>query len=63
MTPSEQRMSVEIFRRFYAGRPDEERWELINGAAIKLATSTRAHQRIASNLEFRLEEGTTRSRA
>ena len=53
---SEQRMSVEIFRRFYAGRPDEERWELINGAAIKLATSTLAHQRIASNLESCLEE-------
>ena len=24
----QQRMSVEIFRRFYAGRPDEERWGL-----------------------------------
>src|SRR5215475_11702945 len=49
---SQQRMSVEIFRRFYAGRPDEERWELINGVATKLARSTLPHQRIASNLQF-----------
>jgi len=53
---SQQRMSVEIFRNFYAWRPDEERWELINGVATKLATSTRAHQRIASNLQFGLME-------
>jgi Putative restriction endonuclease len=51
---SQQRMSVEIFRNFYAWRPDEERWELSNGVATKLATSTRAHQRIASNLQFGL---------
>lgn len=51
---SQQRMSVEIFRSFYAGRPDEERWELLDGVATKLATSTRAHQRIASNLQFDL---------
>lgn len=51
---SQQHMSVEIFRRFYAGRPDEERWELINGVAIKLARSTLPHQRIASNLQFAL---------
>jgi Uma2 family endonuclease len=53
---SQQRVSVEIFRSFYAGRPDEERWELINGVATKLATSTRAHQRIASNLERLLND-------
>src|SRR5262245_36445887 len=51
---SRQRMSLEIFRNFYAWRPDEERWELIDGAAIKLATSTPMHQRIASNLQFGL---------
>jgi Uma2 family endonuclease len=51
---AQQRMSVEIFRNFYAGRPDEERWELINGVATKLATSTPTHQRIASNLQFGL---------
>jgi len=53
---SQQRMSVEIFRRFYAGRPDEERWELVNGVATKLARSTLPHQRIASNLQFGLIE-------
>jgi len=44
--PFQRRMSVERFRRFYAGRPDEERWELINGVATKLARSTLPHQRI-----------------
>jgi Uma2 family endonuclease len=51
---SQQRMSVEIFRSFYAGRPDEERWELINGVATKLPRSTLPHQCIASNLQFGL---------
>jgi Uma2 family endonuclease len=51
---SQQRMSVEMFRSFYAERPDEERWELIEGVASKLARSTLPHQRIASNLQFGL---------
>jgi Uma2 family endonuclease len=49
--PVRARMSVELFRRFVEGRPDEEHWELINGAAMMMAPPTKAHQRIASNLE------------
>jgi len=45
------RMSVELFRSFVEGRPDEEHWELINGVAMMMAPPTLAHQRIASNLE------------
>jgi len=45
------RMSVDLFRRFVEGRPDEEHWELIDGVAIMMAPPTVAHQCIASNLQ------------
>jgi Uma2 family endonuclease len=45
------RLSVKTFRGFAASRPDEERWELIDGSAIMMTPPTKAHQRIASNLE------------
>jgi Uma2 family endonuclease len=44
-------MSVELFRTFIEGRPDEEHWELIDGVAMMMAPPTFEHQRIASNLE------------
>ena len=44
-------LSVEAFRAFYDGRPDEERWELIDGVPMMMAPPTFVHQRIASNLE------------
>ena len=47
----QQRMSVGQFRQFIEGRPDKERWELIDGVAMMMAPPTLAHQRIASNLE------------
>ncbi len=48
---SPQRLSVGQFREFIEGRPDKERWELIDGVAMMMAPPTLAHQRIASNLE------------
>ena len=44
------RMSVELFRSFLEGRPDEERWELIDGVAMMMAPPTYVHQQIATNL-------------
>ena len=44
-------MSIELFRAFYASRPDEEHWQLIDGVAVMMTPPTPAHQRIASNLE------------
>jgi len=44
------RLSVELFRGFLEGRPDEERWELIDGVAVMMPPPTLAHQQIASNL-------------
>src|SRR5712691_904103 len=50
------RLSVELFRAFYATRPDEEQWQLIDGAAVMMPPPTPAHQRIASNLERLLND-------
>jgi Uma2 family endonuclease len=50
------RLSVELFRAFYATRPDEEQWQLIDGVAVMMTPPTPAHQRIASNLERLLND-------
>ena len=44
-------LSRKAFRAFTASRPDEERWELIDGVAVMMTPPTKAPQRIASNLE------------
>ena len=48
------RLSVELFRAFYATRPDEEQWQLIDGVAIMMTPPTLVHQRIATNLQLLL---------
>jgi Uma2 family endonuclease len=45
------RLSVELFRGFLEGRPDEERWELIDGVPVMMAPPTLDHQWIATNLQ------------
>jgi len=50
------RLSVELFRGFLEGRPDDEHWELIDGVAVMMAPPTLAHQRIARNLQRLLED-------
>jgi Uma2 family endonuclease len=49
-------LSIELFRAFYASRPDEEHWQLIDGVAVMMTPPTPAHQRIASNLESLLND-------
>ena len=34
LAQSKLRLSVELFRGFLEGRPDEERWELIDGVPV-----------------------------
>src|SRR5262245_27935715 len=58
--PLHPRMSVELFRQFVADRPDEEHWQLLDGVAMMMAPPTRAHQRIASNLEHLLNDALER---
>ena len=51
---SESGLSVEQFLAFTESRPDEERWELIEGVPIMNASPVRKHQLIASNIVNRL---------
>ncbi len=53
-------LSVAAFRDWAALRPDEERWELIDGVPMMMAPPTRDHQRIASNLERLLNDALER---
>jgi Uma2 family endonuclease len=43
--------SVEAFHRFRDGRPDHEKWELIDGVAVMMPPPRLMHQRISANLE------------
>jgi Uma2 family endonuclease len=44
-------LSVASFRAWRQSRPDQERWELIDGVPMMMARPNRRHQRIAFNLE------------
>ena len=46
--------TVEEYLAFIATRPDQERWQLIDGVAMMMTAPTRAHQRIGSNLARQL---------
>jgi Uma2 family endonuclease len=47
-------MTVEEFFAFTDSRPDDEKWELIEGAPVLNATPSYLHQRIAGNIHSRL---------
>jgi Uma2 family endonuclease len=55
------RLTAREFRIFQQGRPDSERWELIDGIPVMMTPPSIDHNRIASNLEVLLnnvfEEG------
>jgi Uma2 family endonuclease len=53
-------LSIDAFRKWLASRPDEERWELLDGVPMMMAPPTRDHQRIASNLERLLNDALER---
>jgi Uma2 family endonuclease len=44
-------LTAQEFRKFQEGRPDCERWELIDGIPVMMTPSSIDHNRIASNLE------------
>lgn len=44
------------FLEFYMTRPDEERWQLVDGLAMMMTPPNRMHQRIAANLERHLND-------
>ena len=55
-------MDVDEFMAFLEARPDEERWELIEGVAVMQAPPSYAHQRIAYNLCELLNSAFARNR-
>src|SRR5947209_3476581 len=56
-------LSIEAFRTWVESRPDKERWELIAGVPMMMAPPTKAHQRIASNLDRLLGDALEKRRA
>ena len=48
------KFSVEEYFALIESRPEEERWQLIDGVAMMMPPPTRVHQQIASNLAFEL---------
>jgi Putative restriction endonuclease len=53
-------LSIGTFRAWAESRPDEQHWELIDGVPTLRQPLTRAHQRIASNLERLLNDALVR---
>lgn len=51
-----RKLTVPEFLAFYETRPDEERWQLVDGEALLMTPPFPAHQRIASNLERLLND-------
>ena len=47
-------MTVEEFYQFTDARPDDEKWELIDGEPVLNATPSFVHQRIAGNIHSHL---------
>jgi Uma2 family endonuclease len=56
-------LSTGAFRAWTETRPDEQRWELIDGVPMMVTPPTKAHQRVASNLERLLNDALARSAA
>jgi Uma2 family endonuclease len=53
-------LPVSAFRAWIETRPDEEHWELLDGVPTRRTPPTKAHRRIASNLERRLNDALVR---
>jgi Uma2 family endonuclease len=53
-------LPVTAFRAWIETRPDEEHWELLDGVPTRRTPPTKAHRRIASNLERRLNDALVR---
>lgn len=49
-------MSLHEFRRFQAIRPDDERWELVDGVPVLMTPARLGHARMAGNVERLLSD-------
>jgi Uma2 family endonuclease len=52
---SDYRTTIDEFRAFIADRPDDEKWELIDGEIVLNPTANNRHQIIVRNILFDLE--------
>ena len=52
---SDYRTTIEAFRAFIDDRPDDEKWELIDGEIVLNPTANNRHQRIVRNILYGLE--------
>ena len=52
---ADYRTTIETFRTFIDDRPDDEKWELIDGEIVLNPTANNRHQIIVTNLLFELE--------
>ena len=50
------RMRVADYREWAATRPDDERWELIDGVPMMMSPAKGRHQRIVMNIAKRLDD-------
>ncbi len=56
-------MTIDEFHDFVSGRPDDEKWELIDGEPILNATPVRFHQLLVLHIAAALEEAARASNA
>jgi Uma2 family endonuclease len=54
--------TADQFLDFYMTRPDEERWQLVDGLAMMMVPATRIHQKIGKKLLYRLDRALERHR-
>jgi Uma2 family endonuclease len=59
----EDLMTIEEFLAFTETRPDDERWELIEGIPVMQASATRIHQTIVANIVTALRSEKARLKA
>ena len=52
---SDYRTTIGEFRAFIEDRPDDEKWELIDGEIVLNPTASNRHQLIANNIQYELE--------
>ncbi len=56
------RWTADQFLDFYVTRPDEERWQLVDGLAMMMVPATPVHQKIGKNLLYLLDHALRESR-
>jgi Uma2 family endonuclease len=54
--------TVDQFLTFHASRPEDERWQLVDGLAMMMVPPTRVHQKLGKNLLFLLDRALAKER-